>query len=161
MPKSYGFFMVSGSRHVSSDCPAVKRARLNPNVLVREYPSSRTAAGAGHIRGCRFCGGGKVFEVGAQSKVVQVSDYQHAALKNIVAVFEKKGPMTLRDIAARRGTSVVAAYLIVKRLEKIGLVSQKRKIGSMRASGGTLAPTELGLELCKTLPAEDWKIPLD
>lgn len=156
--KFYGFITLSGCYHATDGCPVLRHVAKNPKVQIREYESEPRAIAQGHRRRCRLCLGDKVFDIN-KNDLVYISNEQHAVLKTVADIFNKNGPMTLRQISERRKRSVVSTYLIVKKLRSEGLLEHKLKMGGQRASGGSIAPTKRGMAVLssKALPESPTK----
>jgi hypothetical protein len=151
LPKFYGFFRVMERYHISSDCPVLKHiVKSKSHMELREYPSESGAIAAGHTRRCKQCSGNKVFIVRGNHERVRVSKEQYSTLTIVADIFKKSGPMTLQAISIRRNRSIVSTYFIIRTLRSLKLIEQKMKMGCQRASGRSIAPTRLGIEIVKS-----------
>jgi len=157
--KIYGFVRLSNCYHSSPDCPVVKRMSNSEKIEMREYTEESRAVAAGHLRRCRLCLGDNVFQVEDRSKPVRMSNEQYAVLRCVTRIFKKNGSMTLREISEKRKRSVVSTYLIIKRLRQDGLIEHKVKMGGLRASGGSIIPSKLGIEIAESEPLTDDETP--
>ena len=154
----YGFVQMSECYHSSPNCPVLVRMAKKRNIEVQEFDTEGAAHKRGHLRRCRLCLGKNVYRLGGDDPV-RISDTQLAALNYMVGIYNRTGSMTLQQIAAKRNRSIVATYLIVRTLRRMGLVTHRHVAGMQKAKMATLAPTEKGIRISKADPAEDLRVP--
>jgi hypothetical protein len=150
----FGFLSPSKCYHGSQSCPVLRHVVKVGKSDVRAYDSEEVATSKGHVRRCRLCLGKKVFDI-KDSDRVRLTSGQYDALSIIVDIFKTKGGMTLRDIASRRHRSVVATYLIVKKLREIRLVEHTLERGRQRANGNSIIPTSRGISVIRATAVDD------
>ena len=153
----FAYVKTAGCYHSNPACPSLVAVTKRFRVHVIQYKDEKQAIAGGHFRRCKMCMGSRVFQKpGNPKEVIRLSEAQYGILAGTrKACMKFGGPVRIRDVAAARNKSIVATYITMQALLRMGLIEHELPQDKPRAKHRSLRISEMGMAILASDPVDE------